>query len=81
VDPTLALVVKRIIAVVGVRLGLAGGHTLCAMVNDLCVCERLARPQLGHGWTVTCGNALPLFTGVKWAHAVECRSDVGDEAF
>lgn len=40
-----------------------GDHTLCATVHDLRVCERLARPHPGHRRAVTCGNALPLFTG------------------
>jgi hypothetical protein len=38
-------------------------HTLCAMLNDLRVCELPARPHYGHLLVVTCGNALPQLTG------------------
>src|SRR5258705_9935011 len=43
--------------------GPAGDHTLCAMVNDLRVCEPLARRSPCHTPAVTWGNALPRFTG------------------
>ena len=32
---------------------------LCAVMNDLRVCARLARPQTGHTLAVTNGNVLP----------------------
>jgi hypothetical protein len=44
-----------------------GDHMLCAMLNDLRVCERLARTHLGRTHSMTCGNALPLLTVVKWS--------------
>jgi hypothetical protein len=37
-------------------------HTLCAMVSDLRVCERLARARSNRVSYLTCGNASPLFT-------------------
>src|SRR5258705_13914246 len=43
--------------------GPAGDHTLCAMVNDLRVCEPLARRSPCHTPAVTWGNVLPRFTG------------------
>src|ERR1700682_1711385 len=42
---------------------LAGDHTLCAIVNDLRVCEPLARRSPCHTPAVTWGNVLPRFTG------------------
>jgi hypothetical protein len=48
-------------------LGPFGDHTLCATVNDLRVCARHARPRQADRMPATCGNALPLFTGVKWS--------------
>jgi hypothetical protein len=42
-------------------------HTLCALVNDLRVGARHARPPVGHILPATCGNALPPFSGVKWS--------------
>ena len=44
-------------------LGPPWDHTLCVMVNDLRVCARHARSQIGYALAMTCGNALPLFTG------------------
>jgi hypothetical protein len=38
-------------------------HTLRTLVNDLRVCERLARPTQAHTLAVACGNLLPLLTG------------------
>ncbi|WP_201407728.1 hypothetical protein [Mycobacterium intracellulare] len=37
------------------------------MVNDLRVCARHARSQIGYALAMTCGNALPLFT---WGQVV-----------
>ena len=43
--------------------GPIGDHTLCAVMNDLRVCARLAWPQTDRALVVTSGNALPRFTG------------------
>jgi hypothetical protein len=40
-----------------------GDHTLYAMVNDLRVCARLARPHFGHTRPATRGYGLARFTG------------------
>jgi hypothetical protein len=37
------------------------------MLNDLRVYARHAQPQTMHKLLASCGNALPLFTGVKWS--------------
>ena len=47
----------------GCLRGPFGDHTLCAMMNDLRICARLAWPQTGHTLPVTSGNVLPRFTG------------------
>jgi hypothetical protein len=41
------------------------------MVNDLCVCARLARPQTGDTPAVTSGNVLQLFTGGQVAQPAD----------
>jgi Thiamine pyrophosphate enzyme, C-terminal TPP binding domain len=43
--------------------GPVGDHTLCAMVNDLRVCERYARTSHEGRLRVAWGNVLPLLTG------------------
>lgn len=43
--------------------GPVGDHTLCALVNDLRMCERRAWTHSGRTLTVTCRNVLPLSTG------------------
>ena len=40
-----------------------GTHTLCAIVNDERVYERLARPNIGPKLPTTSENVLPRFTG------------------
>ena len=44
-------------------LGPVWDHTLCAVVNDLGVCDRLARHYIGRRLAVTCGNALTHYSG------------------
>ena len=46
-------------------------HTSCAVVNDLRVCELVARHHLDHIVVLTCGNVLPLLLGVKWSHTTK----------
>jgi len=48
-------------------------YTSCAVVNDLRVCELVARHHLDHIVVVTCGNVLPLLLGVKWSHTTKSR--------
>jgi hypothetical protein len=43
--------------------GPVGDHTLCAVVNELRVCERLARSHLRRTLVVNRGNVLRRFTG------------------
>jgi hypothetical protein len=45
------------------HLGPPWDHTLCAMVNGLRVCERVARPHLDHTLAPTSGNVLLQFSG------------------
>lgn len=51
--------------------GPLSGHTSCAVVNELRVCELVARHHLDHIVVVTCGNVLPLLLGVKWSHTTK----------
>jgi hypothetical protein len=43
--------------------GPVGDQTLCAMVNDLLVRARRARPYPGRSLALTCGNGLALLPG------------------
>ena len=47
----------RITRLGGCRGGPFWDQTLCALVNDLRVCARLARRQPHHTLPMTCGNA------------------------
>jgi hypothetical protein len=47
------------------RCGPFWDHTFCALVNDLRVCGRHARPPRARTVPATWENALPLLTGVK----------------
>ena len=52
-------------------------HTLCALVNDLRVGARHARPPVGHILPATCGNALPPFSGGQVvAGSNHCRAQL-----
>jgi hypothetical protein len=64
-SPATTATAYRIIAVIGTGpiWGPLGDHTLCAIVNDLRVYERLTRAHVGRTLEVTRGNVLPRFTG------------------
>jgi hypothetical protein len=52
-------------------------HTLCALVNDLRVGARHARPPVGHILPATCGDALPPFSGGQVVAGSNCRARRG----
>ena len=47
--------------------GPIGDHTLCAVMNDLRVCARLAWPQTDRALVVTSETRYRDLLGVKWS--------------